>query len=350
MPQGINDLTTKLNTLQSAQGSFGTKMTDVVKKVDDLAKAVGEAGPTGLVGELKSVSKVLEGLSTKNDLDNWSQAKAQAEAKTMEAAISRSVKEAMENFQKSTVIEQSRELARCEATGKKNEAAFSELKKETLDLQTRYEERGKRLETLQAENYRLNSSLQSQNNDLASNSGRLEELTKNLAEAEKRLGRKDESIRQAEQDLDSYIKAIESKDVKMAEMNIRLEAAEARPTPPMTVQAGTEMSELARAYLLMSNEVRDIPTVPETGDAFDMQQVAIEIMPLLMRIDAKPRVLAFLDARPQGWHCLEDVVTRGARAPSMPLGRCLTHRRECVLTRVRVIGQRAVLDFNNIFN
>lgn len=372
MPQGITNLTTTIGTLQTGQTSLASQVTDVVNKVDGLVTAVAgvpaeakvkelvEAGPTGLVTEVKSASDVLKTLATKADLEDWSKARAEAQAKSNQEAISLCVKAALKDFQDSTVAEYTQKLGRYEAADEQKREVFNDLKNKALALEGRYEERGQRLAALEKENAELRSALQKRDQELASRSSRLDGLTRDLAEAEARIGRRDSTIAginerigkrdtaitEAHKLVQSYEEAIKARDSAMEEMRNRLEAAEAQPTPPMTeAQRGAEMSELARMYLALSTEFQDIPIAPEGSGCFDMEQLALEIAPVLIQIDAKAHLEAFLQASRQGWYCLGEVVMIGAGAPEVLSGRCQRHRESCNLVSVVDFKGKRVLDF-----
>ncbi|KAJ4179282.1 hypothetical protein NW755_012626 [Fusarium falciforme] len=380
MPQGIATLTTTIGAIQTGQTGLVDQVTDVVNKVGDLTTTVAgvpteakikelvEAGPTGLVAEVKSTSDVVKTLATKADFEEWSKARAEAQAKSNQEAISRCVKAALKDFQDSTMAEYTQKLERYEAADEKKREAFEDLKNKAMALEDRYTARGQRLATLEKENAELKLALQERDQELASSSGRLEELAKNLAEAEAWIGsrntalgetmervkrrdktiaeanerigrrdatisevkeqivRKDKTIQEAHELMESYKEAIKAKDSEMEKMCARLEAAKAQATPPMTHWPETQsldmgiLSRLSKVYLALSSEFRDIPTSNGSYGGFDLRQIAIKIAPKLMSPQAKPMLLEFLTSGAEGWHCLQQVVERGRRAESVPEG------------------------------
>ncbi|KAJ3461202.1 hypothetical protein MRS44_009755 [Fusarium solani] len=405
MPQGIATLTTTIGAIQTGQTGLVGQVTDVVNKVGDLTttvvgipteakiKELVEAGPTGLVAEVKSTSDVLKTLATKADLEDWSRARAEAQAKSNQEAISRCVKAALKDFQDSTVAEYTQKLGRYEAADEKKREAFDDLKNKAIALEDRYTARGQRLAALEKENSDLKSALQKRDQELAGSSSRIEELANNLTEAEawitrrnttigetmERIGRRDKTIAEANEQIglmdatisevkaqivrkdktiqethelmESYKEAIKTKDSQIEQMCARLEAAEARATPPMTQRLETHSSSLgmfenlSQVYLKLSNEFRGIPTSNESEGDTDLSEIAVKIAPKLLRPQAKPMIQEFLNSGAQGWHCLQRVVDRGSQAESVPEGTCALHGQKCVLVQVVASEEGRVLNF-----
>ncbi|SPJ80234.1 uncharacterized protein FTOL_08626 [Fusarium torulosum] len=101
--------------------------------------------------------------------------------------------------------------------------------------------------------------------------------------------------------------------------------------------------DLAKMYLRLANEFRDIPTVPQSCDGLDMLQLAVEIAPILDGYDAKENLVQFLDAGNQNWHCLGQVL-KGDPHCEINGESCLTHGTGCIKVRVIQLDEK-VLDF-----
>ncbi|KAF4998209.1 hypothetical protein FGRMN_3258 [Fusarium graminum] len=110
-----------------------------------------------------------------------------------------------------------------------------------------------------------------------------------------------------------------------------IKTAEDQIAARITVPRGVT-GDLAKMYLRLADEFRDIPTVPETIDGLDMSTVAIEIAPILDQYNAKEYLVAFLDGRHQGWHCLSQVLN--GHPSEIDQGVCATHRIGCMKVRV----------------
>ncbi|KAJ4309799.1 hypothetical protein N0V84_011308 [Fusarium piperis] len=367
-----------LNAVRSEQNGLVEKMTDVVGKVRGLDTAVGEVqanlkqvptetrelvdvGSTHLMQELKSASRVLGTLPTKADLENWSTTKAEAQARSIEDAVSRSTNATLKRFLDSTMAEYSQKLASFEV----REKVIKDLKESALELQKRCEGREKRLDIVCEKNKDLSLRLQTQKNDLAGKSARLDQLTSDLAEAEAEIAMRDTriskaealsrsketAIREANELLDSYKAAIKAKDSEMKEMCTRLEAAEAQAALRVTRQPETQSSDtgilnrLSQVYLELSNEFRDIPTSNGSHGASDLPEIAVKIAPKLLEPQAKQMIQDFLSSGADGWYCLQQVVERGSRAESVPRGTCALHQEECVLVQAVVARGGAILNF-----
>ncbi|KAF5668074.1 hypothetical protein FHETE_5340 [Fusarium heterosporum] len=122
----------------------------------------------------------------------------------------------------------------------------------------------------------------------------------------------------------------------------QIKTAEDQVAARVTVPRGVT-GDLAKTYLRLTDEFRDIPSVPETIDGLDMATAAIEITPILDQYNAKEYLVAFLNERQQGWHFLSQVLNG---CPSVTEHRiCSMHGRGCM--KVRVGGLMQELEFDN---
>ncbi|KAH7262918.1 hypothetical protein BKA59DRAFT_449135 [Fusarium tricinctum] len=103
--------------------------------------------------------------------------------------------------------------------------------------------------------------------------------------------------------------------------------------------------DLAKMYLRLADEFRDIPSAPESCHGLDMSQLAVKLAPILDDFDAKENLVRFLDAGHDNWHCLSQVLNGDPRC-EVNGGACLTHGSGCVKVRVMQLDEK-VLDFTN---
>ncbi|CAJ0541185.1 Ff.00g079240.m01.CDS01 [Fusarium sp. VM40] len=181
----------------------------------------------------------------------------------------------------------------------------------------------------------LQQELQSVNDQFTAAQGQVSDLNDQLATARSREDSASTSVVDLQQQLHA-----ERDRVTAVEGQLSAHNAQQWVTIPEGVTG-----DLAKMYLRLADEFRDIPSAPQRCDRINLSQLAVEIAPILDELDAKENLLQFLNAGHQNWHCFGQVLKGDPRC-AINGGTCLTHDTGCIKVRVLQLDER-VLDFTN---
>ncbi|RYC85972.1 hypothetical protein BFJ63_vAg11152 [Fusarium oxysporum f. sp. narcissi] len=204
--------------------------------------------------------------------------------------------------------------------------------------------------------HHLGEQLQSANSDATTYLGELNDSIAHAAVLEKQLSKatgmnqalrteledaktRSSNAEKERQDLD---RQFTDATAKLVEVQNQLSSQEARPS--LQIPEGP-LGELASMYAELTREVIDLPVLPQGLATCDLRTLAVAIAPLLFRIGSKTNLSLFLDSGPTDWHCLENVVDGMPRPEAIRLRKCTDHDTKCVLVRVWMYGERALLKF-----
>ncbi|KAF4448067.1 hypothetical protein F53441_8459 [Fusarium austroafricanum] len=180
----------------------------------------------------------------------------------------------------------------------------------------------------------------------------VEEKEQKLADSATNLKRAQTDIDNLQKDLNSKRVRIENEASSFASFEQRLRLVEAKLEKAVADQEAHQClkipegvtGDLAKLYLRLADELRDVPSVPDTTGKVDLTQVAVELAYLVDGHNAKRNLLDFIETSPGGFYCLEQVIKGKSRPPVDDELVCPEHH-DCVLAEVVCVGGKFALSF-----
>ncbi|KAF5543375.1 hypothetical protein FNAPI_9697 [Fusarium napiforme] len=232
------------------------------------------------------------------------------------------------------------ELVECERRAEQFEQSCMTANAEVERLRAQVQEASRNLEEVQRSATQSSSALRSKQDELVECERRVEQFEQSCITANAEVERLRGEASAVKGRADNATRLVADLEQKLDAVNTELTILKDHQC---VVIPDNVTGDLAKTYLRLAEEFRDIPTHPEVIGELDKGEIAAELAILVDGWNAKENLAAFVCEQSPDWHCIRQVLFGAPQSP-VTEGVCHYHDNKCLLARV-VVSESPMIQF-----